>query len=116
MSSKIVAITGTSRGIGRGLTEFFLASGWRVVGCSRGAADIEHDKYEHHLLDVTDESAVITFFLDLQRRHERVDALINNAGLGLSSLVLTNPLPDVSRVVSTNLMGTVVMCREAARL
>jgi len=113
---RLAIVTGSSRGIGRGLVEFFLARGWRVLGCSRGASEVRHELYEHHELDVADETAVCAFFDEVRDRYTRVDALINNAGIGLSSLALANPSAAVDRLLRTNLVGTMLMCREAARV
>ena len=49
---KTIVITGTRKGIGKALAEHYLAAGWRVAGCSRGAASIEHPHYRH-LMSVT---------------------------------------------------------------
>ena len=60
MSKKrIVVITGTSRGIGRGLAQHFLRQGNVVCGCSRQPATIRHRQYRHFTLDVVDEKAVV---------------------------------------------------------
>ncbi|HNJ73271.1 MAG TPA: SDR family NAD(P)-dependent oxidoreductase, partial [bacterium] len=42
MSTPVMIITGTSKGIGKGLAEHFLNKGYRVFGCSRGEATITH--------------------------------------------------------------------------
>ena len=35
---RVAVVTGSSKGIGRGLALHFLQQGYRVAGCSRGAA------------------------------------------------------------------------------
>ena len=52
---KQIVITGTRKGIGRSLAEYYLAEGWGVIGCSRGEASIEHAQYQHCSVDVSDE-------------------------------------------------------------
>ena len=50
-------ITGTRKGIGRFLSEHYLAEGWIVAGCSRGDSDLQHENYRHFCLDVADPSS-----------------------------------------------------------
>ena len=33
-----IVITGTRKGIGKALAEYYLNAGWQVAGCSRGEA------------------------------------------------------------------------------
>jgi 3-oxoacyl-[acyl-carrier protein] reductase len=41
--------------------------------------------------------------------------LINNAGIGSMNLVLLTPLATAERIVSTNFLGTFLLCRECAK-
>jgi 3-oxoacyl-[acyl-carrier protein] reductase len=111
-----IVITGASRGIGRHLAEHYLAQGWQVVGCSRGPAETASDAYRHFCLDVADESAVKRMFAEIRGSFGRLDALINNAGIASMNHVLTTPLPTVTRILETNVVGVFLFCREAAKL
>jgi len=115
--ARVALITGTSRGIGRGLAEYFLAEGMTVIGCGRRAPDPPlGEGYTHHCLDVADEAAVKGLFRALRQQHGRLDVLINNAGVaGMNHLLLT-PIPQVERMLATNVTGTFLFCREAAKL
>ena len=42
-----VVITGTSRGIGLSLAEYYLSGGCRVAGCSRSESPLTHPDYKH---------------------------------------------------------------------
>lgn len=112
----VVLITGTRKGIGRYLAGHFLRQGFRVEGCSRSAPDWSADGYTHHLLDVADEAAVKAMLADIHKRHERLDVLINNAGVASLNHALLTPLATVERLLATNFTGTFLMCREAAKL
>jgi len=113
---KVMLITGSRKGIGRHLAESYAAQGWRVVGVSRGKADWKLEGYEHHELDVADEKAVKQLFLDVRKAHGRLDALINNAGIASMNHVLLTPLATMQSIFATNVFGTFLFCREAARL
>ncbi len=112
----VIVITGTSKGIGRGLAEHYASHGWQVVGCSRSEFGAEIDGYQHFCLDVADEIAVRRMFGSVRKTYGRLDALVNNAGVASMNHSLLTPMSTVSRVLETNVAGTFLFCREAARL
>jgi 3-oxoacyl-[acyl-carrier protein] reductase len=112
----VLLITGTSKGIGRQLAEHYAASGYRVVGCSRREVAQLAGEYQHFQLDVTDEPAVKEMFAEIRRRYGRLDGLVNNAGIASMNHLLTTPLKTVLDVLHTNVAGTFLFCREAAKL
>lgn len=111
----VTLITGASRGIGRYLAEHYLRIGHRVVGCSRGEVDWEKDGYTHYTANVSDENAVKRIFAEVRKSHGRLDHLINNAGIASMNYSLLTPLSTVHEVLNTNLVGTFLFCREAAK-
>jgi 3-oxoacyl-[acyl-carrier protein] reductase len=116
MDAPVTLITGTRTGIGRGLAEHYARRGHRVVGCSRGECDFHVENYTHVVADVTDEPAVKRLFADVRKKHGRLDHLINNAGVAAMNHSLLTPMATVQSVLATNVMGTFLFCREAAKL
>jgi 3-oxoacyl-[acyl-carrier protein] reductase len=115
----VVAITGTSRGLGKGLAEQLLERGYTVAGCSRGEATIGRPDlpYWHTCLDVADEAGVRAWMREIRNRYGRLDALVCNAALvpepGFLASGTSQRVEDVFR---TNVIGTFNACREAAKL
>ena len=114
--ARVLLVTGSSKGIGRYLVEHYVDLGYDVIGCSRGTTDYEHSSYSHHCVDIADESAVNNMFREIRRRCGRLDVLINNAGIASMNHLLLTPWTSVRRVLDTNVMGTFLCCREAAKL
>lgn len=112
----VMVITGTRRGIGKVLAEHYVEAGFRVVGCSRREADFQDANYRHFCLDVADEPEVKRMFSEVRKAHRRLDVLINNAGIASMNHVLLTPLRTVRDIFQTNVLGTFLFCREAARL
>jgi 3-oxoacyl-[acyl-carrier protein] reductase len=116
MDAAVTLITGTRKGIGRGLAEHYVRAGHEVIGCSRGAVDWTLDRYTHHCLDVTDEAAVKALFTEVRRKYGRLDHLINNAGIASMNHSLLTPVVSVQSILNTNVTGTFLFSREAAKL
>lgn len=115
-SERVIVITGTRKGIGRYLAEKYLAAGDRVVGCSRDPNDLQHENYRHHCLDVANEEGVKKLFTATRKEFGQLDVLINNAGIASMNHSMLTPASTVERVLHTNVTGTFLFCREAARL
>lgn len=72
-------VTGSSKGLGKALCELLLTNPEnRVIGLARSSA-IEHERYEHRKLDLTDLEAVAAFEFTALPECERM-VLVNNAG------------------------------------
>ena len=112
---KTVIITGASRGIGLSCVKNGLGKGYRIVGCSRTDSPIQHEAYHHFCLDVCDEKAVRSLMQDLAIE-EQVYGLLNCAGVASMNHSLLTPMQTVYKVLNTNVAGTFLLSREAARL
>ncbi len=113
---KVMLITGTRKGIGRALAEHYASNGWKVIGCSRSPMDEKINNYQHFCLDVADENEVKEMFTDIRKKYSRLDVLLNNAGIASMNHILLTPVSTARSILDTNVIGTFLFCREAARL
>jgi len=113
---KTIVITGTRKGIGKELAEYYLGRDWQVVGCSRGESAIDHSNYDHFALNVSNEDAVVKMARAIKRKHGGVEALINNAGIASMNHAVLTPASTVNQILQTNVVGTFLFCREMAKL
>jgi 3-oxoacyl-[acyl-carrier protein] reductase len=116
VSELATLITGTRKGIGRALADHYLAKGHRVYGCSRQAGEIDHPQYTHFCLDVTNEKEVRQMLADIRRQSGGLDHLVNNAGVASMNHALLTPMSAVQSMLDTNVAGTFLACREAAKV
>ncbi|NDJ26472.1 oxidoreductase [Campylobacter sp. MIT 12-8780] len=115
-SKKLILISGTRKGIGKFLSEYFLEQGFIVCGCSRGKASIIHANYRHFELDISDEKAVKAMLRAIKTEFKTIDILINNAGIAAMNHIFTTPLDTAKRVFDTNFFGTFLLCREVTKM
>ena len=116
MDPQITLITGTRKGIGKYLVEHYITRGHLVVGCSREVPDWTIQGYKHYEADVSDEKAVLQIFSGIRKEYGKLDNLINNAGIASMNHTILTPLSSVHSVLNTNVVGTFLFCREAAKL
>ena len=116
MDSPVTLITGTRKGIGKFLAEYYVRRGHQVIGCSRTKPDWELEGYDHHIADVVDEVAVRCIFSSIRKKYGRLSNLINNAGIASMNHCLLTPVSTVHSVLNTNVVGTFLFSREAAKL
>ena len=113
---KVMLITGTRKGIGRFLAEYYANKDFLVEGCSRKQPECELSNYYHHIADITDESQVKTMLSTIRVRHGRLDITINNAGIASMNHLLLTPESMATKIMDTNFKGTFLVCRESAKL
>tara|TARA_Y100000590_G_C15438650_1_gene907995 strand:- start:105 stop:824 length:720 start_codon:yes stop_codon:yes gene_type:complete len=115
--NKIIAITGSSKGIGLGIAKHFLSLGYTVAGCSRSESDFEKNNYFFQKVDVKEEKEVRNWIKSIKNKYNRIDVLICNAGLVKSSLLMpvtsTKILNDFMNV---HIKGTFLACRETSKI
>ncbi|GBD88597.1 3-oxoacyl-[acyl-carrier-protein] reductase FabG [bacterium BMS3Abin03] len=111
-----ILITGSRKGIGRKIAEYYLEKNHRVFGCSRNESDLTHQNYTHFTLNVTDEKAVLNLFKEIRKNEEKLDVLINNAGIASMNHSFLMPVETARNILDTNVIGTFLFSREAAKL
>ena len=116
MKQKIMLITGTRKGIGRSLVEYYVQKDFVVVGCSRGMVDYAFDNYHHIPADVSNENEVKAVFSFIRKKFGQLDVVINNAGIASMNHIMLTPVGSVNNILNTNVIGTFLFCRESAKV
>ena len=116
--TKLIVITGISRGLGLAMTEKFIELGHTVLGCARSSAAVEklNQKYStpHHFtcVDVTNDDRVKAWATEILAKNEPPDLLINNAGVANHLAPLWNVSnEEFSQVIDVNIKGTANVIR-----
>jgi 3-oxoacyl-[acyl-carrier protein] reductase len=115
-SKNVMLITGTRKGIGKEIAEYYLEKGFYVVGCSRGESSINHENYNHFVTSVSDEQKAKLIFKFIKSKYNRLDFLINNAGIASMNHSLLTPIKTVKNILDTNVIGCFLFSREAVKL
>jgi NAD(P)-dependent dehydrogenase (short-subunit alcohol dehydrogenase family) len=103
LQDKVAIVTGGSQGIGAAIAQRLEDEGATVAN-----ADLRTG------VDVADEAAVRTFFDQVEAEHERLDLLVNNAGIGTPVARITQTTTEEwERTLRVNLTGTMLCTREA---
>lgn len=103
-----ILITGASTGFGLATAELFLAQGWDVVATMRTPQEQtmpEHDRLQILALDVTDADSIAQAVADVGV----VDALVNNAGVGMLNVLEGVDIAKARELFETNVIGTMAM-------
>ncbi|MEG4483520.1 SDR family NAD(P)-dependent oxidoreductase [Microcoleus sp. D2_18a_B4] len=116
--TKLIVITGISRGLGLAMTEKFIELGHTVLGCARSSEAVEklNQKYSapHHFtcLDVTNDDRVKAWATEMLAKNDPPDLLINNAGVANHLAPLWNiSHEEFSQVIDVNIKGTANVIR-----
>ena len=127
-SDKIAIVTGAARGIGLEIVRQLLSDGMTVVAVDLNAELLEQlpealgdpgDKLETRALDVTDAEGFAALVEETADKHERIDVLVNNAGITRDGLLMRMSDEDWNLVLNVNLtsafIGTRAVCRYMVR-
>jgi len=120
--AQTIIITGAGSGIGASTAKAFLEAGWNVglMGRRESALQNVAAGYEAALVlpsDVSDESAVDTVFNKVVNKFGHLDALFNNAGIGVpASSIDEMDVDSWRKCVDINLTGSFLCARAAWRV
>jgi NAD(P)-dependent dehydrogenase (short-subunit alcohol dehydrogenase family) len=116
LAGRVVVVTGASGGIGRVTAGRLTARGARVVACARDGDRLATLAAERPGLvpvtaDVTVEADRERLVDVALRRYGRIDALVNNAGIGWVGPVEEMPADAVRQLVETNTVAVIELTR-----
>jgi hypothetical protein len=122
---KIVLITGAGAGIGRALALAYAEQGALPVLADKNADGLEqtgklleeagYDSLSF-VADMSKPDEIVQLLRDIEIMLGRLDIVVNNAGFGIWKSPLELTVEEWDSVVNTNLRGTFVCSREAAKL
>ncbi len=107
---KVIIVTGASSGIGRAIAEHLGKKGHHVYGCSRSTVDSKH--FTSVSLDVTKTTEVENILSKIFINEGRIDAVVNNAGLGVAGPFETSNTDEIRKAMEVNFYGTINMCQQ----
>lgn len=104
-SRKVAIITGASQGIGAGLVEAYLAKGYRVVATSRSVKPSDNPDVLTIAGDIGDPATGPRVVEEAVKAFGRVDTLVNNAGIFISSPFTGYTAEQYGQMLATNVDG-----------
>lgn len=120
---KIAFVTGANRGIGFEISRQLCFKGYKVYMGSRNHGRIsqssgllrgEGHEVEHIIIDVTISETIDAFVKLLESKGEKLDALINNAGVSLdkNTRILETSHADILTTLETNTIAPLILTRK----
>jgi 3-oxoacyl-[acyl-carrier protein] reductase len=120
MTGRVALVTGSTRGIGKGIAE-------TLVGCGAKVAVVGRDRDKAKEVaaglgaaggfscDIADPASVEALVAEVEKELGAVDILVNNAGLTKDNILFRLKNEDWDAVLDANLRGAFVAIRAASR-
>lgn len=124
LTDQVAVVTGASQGLGKAIAMALARSGAKVACVARNAAKLSETvdeiaaaggTAEAFSCDVKDRESVDKVVDDVTEKWERVDILINNAGVTRDTLLPRMSDDEWDDVINTNLRGAFLFSRAASR-
>ena len=125
MSNKVALVTGGGSGLGAAICQTLASSGVKTI-----VADIHLHKAKEIAsriesqggkamaveLDVTNYEAIPAKLKEIVNQYGRLDVLVNNAGVDLTTSITEMPIDKWNNIMATNLTGPFVLSKEALKI
>ena len=120
LEGQVAIVTGAGRGIGREIALLFARQGANVIVAARTGPEIRKAADEIKALgkeslairtDVSDELQVETMVKETMKEFDRIDVLVNNAGVSLPGLVMDTKVEEWDTMLDSYLKGTFLCSR-----
>lgn len=125
LSGKVGIVTGSGRGLGKAMARILADAGMTTVMTDVDEASVtaaceeivgEGGKAVSMRVDVSSENDVVQMVSRVMELFGHIDVLVNNAGIGSRSDITTITLEEWNQVIGINLTGTLLCCREVAKV
>lgn len=119
----VVIVTGSGKGIGKGIAKRFAIEGAEVIIATRTAEDGLNTEKELQDLgaratfiqtDVANEASIIHLVSEIDQHFGRIDVLVNNAGVTLFRPLLKATIEDWEKVMNIDLRGVFLCSKHVA--
>lgn len=117
--SKTIIITGTSTGFGKLIAQLSVKKGYNVIATMRGVDGKNKSNADELIefsrdqpgsmdvveLDVSSDSSVENGLVDILSKHDKIDVLVNNAGIGGVGLTEGFTTDQLNQILNVNVLG-----------
>ncbi len=114
LENKIAIVTGACSGIGKAIAEEFLKQGAFVVFSDINEIEINSENSFFIKCDVSKSEQVDNLIDETIKKFNKVDIMVNNAGIGTVGDVLSTNDDDWNKIISTNLSSVFYGMRAAS--
>ncbi|MBY5364727.1 SDR family oxidoreductase [Rhizobium leguminosarum] len=116
---RVAVVTGGSRGIGLAVVRKLIGDGFSVAACSRHPPPVLSTGNEGDVrffqLDLADPNSVKECAQALQRQYQRIDALVNCAGVAAGGLFSMAQIQDLKRIFDINYFNQILFSQYVAK-
>ena len=125
LQGQTALVTGGGRGIGRAVAKAVASKGARVFLAARTASELESAAEEIRAggglaepvpTDLASEQDILSLFAGIRKQTDRLDILINNAGVGIFGPIVDFASADFDKVMRVNAKAAFLCCQQALRL
>lgn len=115
ITKKTCLVTGCSAGgVGAAFAEAFKNRGYHVFATARSPSKVPQNLHDSAnvtvlALDVTSMESIALAFAEVQKQTDRLDVLVNNAGLGLNMPGLDTSIDEAKKLFDLNFFGVLAM-------
>ena len=125
-TNKVALITGASRGIGASISKNLASNNCNICinynNSENEAINLKKEienKYKVKVLiikaDITKENEIINMVNTVIKQFNKIDILINNAGIAIDSIIEDKNINNFHKILDTNLIGPFLISREVAK-
>lgn len=120
LTGKTALVTGCDTGLGQGMAIALAEAGANIVGASivedpsetQNAVEATGRKFVYHRVDISDKEQLYAFIKNVLDQNERIDIVVNNAGIILRKPAAEHPDEFWFKVIDINLNAQFILGRE----